>query len=107
MTRLDFVQAGAAGKDVYVGKPLSLFVRERWWMVEVARRFRRVVQVGTQNRSGPVFQRARELIRNGRLGKLVWDSEREQIVGDGEANAMLRRPYRKPWNAELAALGVR
>src|SRR5205823_6564698 len=63
--------ACAAGKDVYVEKPLTLFVREGRWMVDVARRHQRVVQVGTQQRSGPHYQRARELIRRGRLGELV------------------------------------
>jgi len=40
--------ACAAGKDVYVEKPLTLFVREGRWMVDVAGRHKRVVQVGTQ-----------------------------------------------------------
>ncbi|HEY7119152.1 MAG TPA: Gfo/Idh/MocA family oxidoreductase, partial [Tepidisphaeraceae bacterium] len=65
------MMACAAGKDVYVEKPLTLFVREGRWMLDVARRTNRVVQVGTQNRSGPPFQRARELIRAGRLGTIV------------------------------------
>src|SRR5436309_555821 len=65
------MMACAAGKDVYVEKPLSLFVREGRWMVDVARRHQRVVQVGTQQRSGPHYQKARELIRAGRIGKLV------------------------------------
>jgi len=65
------MMACAAGKDVYVEKPLTLFVREGRWMVDVARRTKRVVQVGTQNRSGPNFQRAREFVLQGRLGKIV------------------------------------
>src|SRR5215510_9187012 len=44
--------ACAAGKDVYVEKPLTLFPREGKWMIDVANRHRRVVQVGTQQRSG-------------------------------------------------------
>jgi predicted dehydrogenase len=60
--------ACAAGKDVYVEKPLTLFVREGRWMIDVARRHRRVVQVGTQQRSGSHYQKARELIRDGHLG---------------------------------------
>jgi hypothetical protein len=36
--------------------------------------------------------------------KLVWDAEKEEIIGDAEANAMLLRPYRAPWDAELKAL---
>src|SRR5262249_43963109 len=62
------MMACAAGKDVYVEKPLSLFVREGRWMIDVARREGRVVQVGTQQRSGPHYQRACELIRSGHLG---------------------------------------
>jgi predicted dehydrogenase len=68
---LQTMLACAAGKDVYVEKPLTLFVREGRWMVEVAKRHQRVVQVGTQNRSGPNFQRAREFVRQGKLGKIV------------------------------------
>jgi predicted dehydrogenase len=63
--------ACSAGKDVYVEKPLTLFVREGRWMVEVAKRTKRVVQVGTQQRSGPHYAKARELIRSGQLGKVV------------------------------------
>jgi predicted dehydrogenase len=65
------MMACAAGKDVYVEKPFSLFVREGRWMVQAARRHKRVVQVGVQNRSGPVFERAREFVRNGKLGQMV------------------------------------
>src|ERR1051326_2256368 len=65
------MMACAAGKDVYVEKPLTLFVREGRWMVEVAERYKRVVQVGTQQRSGAHYQQARELVRAGRIGGLV------------------------------------
>jgi hypothetical protein len=41
-------------------------------------------------------------LRTGR--KLVWDAEKEEVIGDAEANAMLVRPYRAPWDAELKAL---
>ncbi len=61
----------AAGKDVYVEKPLTLFVREGEWMLQVARQHRNVVQVGTQQRSGAHYQRARDLIRGGRIGRVV------------------------------------
>src|SRR6185437_7567569 len=63
--------ACAAGKDVYVEKPLTLFVREGRWMVDVARRHRRVVQVGTQQRSGPHYQKARELVQGGHIGEVT------------------------------------
>jgi predicted dehydrogenase len=67
---LQTMLACAAGKDVYVEKPLTLFVREGRAMVECARRHRRIVQVGTQQRSGPHYQRARDLIRAGHIGKV-------------------------------------
>jgi len=62
--------ACASGKDVYVEKPLTLFVREGRWLVDVARRHGRIVQVGTQQRSGPHYQRARELVQRGYLGTI-------------------------------------
>jgi len=65
------ILACAAGKDVYVEKPTSLFVREGRWMVDAARRHKRVVQVGTQQRSGPHYQRARALLREGHIGEVV------------------------------------
>src|SRR5688572_7757224 len=65
------MMACAAGKDVYVEKPLTLFVNEGRWMIDVAKRYKRVVQVGTQQRSGPHFQRAKQLVQQGRLGELV------------------------------------
>jgi predicted dehydrogenase len=68
---LHVMLACAAGKDVYVEKPLTLFVREGRWMIDVARRHKSVVQVGTQQRSGPHYRRARELIRGGHLGRVV------------------------------------
>jgi predicted dehydrogenase len=63
--------ACAAGKDVYVEKPLTLFPREGRWMVDVARQHHRIVQVGTQQRSGPHYQRARELLRAGEIGEVI------------------------------------
>jgi predicted dehydrogenase len=63
--------ACAAGKDVYVEKPLSLFAREGEWMQAVASRTGRVVQVGTQQRSGRHYQRARQLIRDGHIGEVT------------------------------------
>lgn len=67
---LQTMMACAAGKDVYVEKPLSLFVKEGRWMVDVARRHKRVVQVGTQGRSAPHCQEATQLVRSGALGKI-------------------------------------
>jgi predicted dehydrogenase len=67
---LQTMMACAAGKDVYVEKPVTLFPREGRWMLDLARRHKRVVQVGTQQRSGAHYQRARELIQGGHIGKV-------------------------------------
>lgn len=68
---LGTVWACQAGKDVYVEKPASPTVAEGRAMVEAARRYGRVVQLGTQQRSMPVFQRAIDVIRSGRLGTIT------------------------------------
>ena len=60
-----------AGKDVYVEKPLTLFPREGSWMLKVAKRNKSVVQVGTQQRSGKHYQRAKALIEQGHIGKVM------------------------------------
>jgi predicted dehydrogenase len=62
--------ASAAGKDVYVEKPMTLFVREGRWMVNASKRFNRVIQVGTQQRSGVHYQKALEVVRAGHLGRV-------------------------------------
>jgi predicted dehydrogenase len=64
------ILACAAGKDVYVEKPMTVFVREGRWMVEAARKYKRVVQVGTQQRSGEHYGKAIGLMRSGRLGEI-------------------------------------
>lgn len=67
---LPCILACQAGKDVYAEKPLSLTVCEGRAMVEAVRKYNRVCQVGTQQRSMLRNREAAELIRNGRLGKL-------------------------------------
>jgi len=62
------ILACAAGKDVYVEKPLTHALREGEWMLRAATHHRRVVQVGTQQRSGRHYQQCRELIRGGHIG---------------------------------------
>src|SRR5215469_10979476 len=61
------IMACAAGKDVYVEKPLTLFVREGRWMVSTAKRHQRVVQVGTQQRSGQHYVDAVRLLQDGHI----------------------------------------
>ena len=64
------IYACQAGKDVYCEKPLSLTVREGRAMVDNARRYARIFQVGSQQRAADNFRRACELVRSGRIGKV-------------------------------------
>jgi len=67
---LPCVLACQAGKDVYPEKPLCLTIREGRAMVEAVRKYKRVCQVGTQQRSMFRNREASELLRNGRIGKI-------------------------------------
>ena len=64
------VWACQAGKHVYVEKPASHNLIEGRRMVEVARKYDRVVQLGMQSRSSASLARAVELVRSGKLGKI-------------------------------------
>ena len=64
------IDACAAGKDVYCEKPLSLTVSEGRAMVNAARRYKRIVQTGSQQRSDDKFRKGCELVRNGMIGKV-------------------------------------
>jgi predicted dehydrogenase len=66
------IDACDAGKDVYVEKPAGHFIRESRLMVEAARRHNRVVQVGSQQRSGAHFQRAVRYVQEGRIGEVYY-----------------------------------
>lgn len=59
-----------AGKDVYVEKPVSHTPWEGRQMVAAARKYQRVVQVGTQNRSAPYVLEAKKYIDDGKLGAI-------------------------------------
>ena len=69
---LQAIRACQAGKDVYVEKPISVVVEEGRKMVEAARKHNRIVQVGTQQRSGVHFQRAVKLVQEGIIGKVSY-----------------------------------
>lgn len=64
------IHACQAGKDVYVQKPLSYTIQEALKMVRVAHDNKRVVQVGSQQRSSKEFQKAIELVQNGSIGHI-------------------------------------
>ncbi len=64
------VQAAKAKKDIYCEKPLSLTIHEARAMVKAARKYDRVFQTGSMQRSMSEFHKACTLVRNGCIGKV-------------------------------------
>jgi len=67
---LPTIEAIQAGADVYVQKPTGVDVVESQAMLAAARKYGRVVQVGTQRRSTPHLIEARDIIQEGKIGKI-------------------------------------
>lgn len=65
------IRACMAGKHVYVEKNPTTNIWEGRKMVEAAKKYRRIVQIGFQNRSAPYGFSARKYIRNGMLGRIM------------------------------------
>jgi predicted dehydrogenase len=65
------IEACQAGKDVYAEKPLSLYIQEGRALVQAVRKYNRILQVGTQQRSMETNRIACELIRSGGLGRVL------------------------------------
>lgn len=66
------IDAMEAGKDVHVEKPMTRYLDEAKKLVEVAERTKAVVQVGAESTSNDSYWQANRLIRDGKLGKVVW-----------------------------------
>jgi predicted dehydrogenase len=64
------IAAAGAGKDLFVQKPLTYTIEEGRVLSDTVRRFGRILQVGSQQRSDDKFRFACEIVRNGRIGKL-------------------------------------
>jgi predicted dehydrogenase len=80
------VHACQAGKDLYVEKPMSLTIREGRLIADAVRKYGRVFQTGSQQRSLAANRLGCELIRNGRLGKL------QRVIANN---------YPSPWECAL------
>ena len=68
------INAMKAGKHVYCEKPMSHTIQEGRAMVKTARKYNRILQTGSMQRSRADFRKACELVRNGYIGKIerVW-----------------------------------
>jgi len=82
------VMACQAGKDVYTEKPASHNVVEGRRMIEAARKYNRVVQLGTQRRSMSHVKEAVEHVQSGALGKVgmarAWIHQQRKPIGHGQ-----------------------
>lgn len=65
------VDACKAGKDIYLEKPLTFTIEESKALVKAVRKYKRVLQVGSQQRSDARFQHAVKLVQDGKLGKIT------------------------------------
>jgi len=83
---LPSIHACQAGKDVYCEKPLTLTIREGRILVNAVRKYARVFQTGSQQRSMAPNRVACELIRNGRIGTV------HTVIGNN---------YPSPWECAL------
>jgi predicted dehydrogenase len=66
------IHALQAGKDIYAEKPLTICVAEGRVLVQAVRKYGRILQVGSQQRSMAMNQVGCELVRKGGLGKLLF-----------------------------------
>lgn len=90
-----------AGKDVYVEKPACTTVEEGRAMVTAARRYGRVVQVGTQQRSMPLFQQAIEVVRRGTFGPITSAGAWVGVNGIGVGENPREVPENLDWDLWL------
>jgi predicted dehydrogenase len=79
------ILACAAGKDVYVEKPVSHNLREGRLLVDAARKYNRIVQAGMQSRSRPSTIQAIDVVKSGKLGRVLmakaWNAQLRDDIG--------------------------
>ncbi len=79
------IDAFAAGKDVYLQKPITLTVDESAQVIAAAQKYNRVLQVGSQFLSDERWHKVKELIGEGAIGEVLWGQttySRNSVVGE-------------------------
>ena len=112
------IAAAKAGKDVYCEKPLTHCIHEGRAIVSAVNAHRRILQVGSMQRSMPEFRAAAELVRNGVLGKVdrvevaIWgpakpcDLPAEPMEPGLDWDSWLGPAPVRPYNSALSPRGV-
>lgn len=112
------ILACKSGKDIYCEKPLSLTIPEARSMVNGVRKYKRVLQTGSMQRSSREFLKACELVRNGKIGEVKevyvsvggpskWCDLPEEPMEPGlDWNMWLGPAPMRPYNSTLSPRGV-
>ncbi len=82
---LTTIEAMEAGKDVFVEKPLCHSINEGREMVETAKKYKRITQMGNHIHSGDNYRRVVEMVQSGKLGRMTkvscWKNSYRQNLG--------------------------
>ncbi|MBU4461343.1 MAG: Gfo/Idh/MocA family oxidoreductase [Verrucomicrobia bacterium] len=91
--------AARAGKDIYCEKPISLTINEGRRLVDTCRRFGTIYQAGTQRRSTASYAFAREMVRQGRIGRI--HTVESQVWTGGAIPHGKPAPVPEGWNYDM------
>ena len=90
--------AARAGLDIHGQKPLARSIREGRAICDAVHRYSRVWQTGSQQRSDLKFRRAAELVRNGRIGKILKIEVGLPTGGGSDVKAVMAVPEGLDWD---------
>ncbi len=88
--------AAHAGKDIYCEKPISLTIQEGRNLVETCRRLGTIYQAGTQRRSTASYRFARDMVRQGKIGRV--HTVESQVWTGGTVPHQAPRPVPVGWD---------
>jgi len=115
---IPLIEACKAGKDVYCEKPLTLTIHEAKTAIDAVRKYDRVMQTGSQQRSSKEFRTAVEYVRSGRIGKVKqvlvdvggpshWCDLPEEPMEPGlDWDRWLGQAPKRPYNSILSPRGI-
>ncbi len=92
------IEAARAGLDIHGQKPLARSIREGRAICDAVHRYGRVWQTGSQQRSDYKFRRACELVRNGRIGKILKVEVGLPTGGGTDVKAVQKVPEGLDWD---------